>query len=639
MRNTNSLIINDEDKSDDENEISTSKKKPKQNIEQIEQKPLLGIKEERKINYERELSPDCFNGIDNAPSSILQNILKIKPNEILDLLIKSRKSFFMKVKTEKIMTWQKKQIDQPLLEMSDNYKKIALQIFRNLLSYMKDRKSTKKPILHARKFLKLTLHSNQLIKDEAFLQIYKQINNNTNYESKIRGYKFLAIVSSCFVPSKNIYDIILNFLFFENDKEKTDISITNHIKFIFARLLKTNEKQRKIIPCTEELEYIENLKSISIPLYFFEGNQTNINIESYTTVKDLKKKMMEFLDFNIQKSIYYCIYEIGIIDEVTYEKYIDDSEIVCDILAYWKSEKLKAEKKNKKVDFQFYLKLLIYYPFEETDEETISLVYFQTLYDVISGKFNLNTNKIIKLAGLQLLNDYGNEREDAYNNLKQNYKKYIPSNKINLMTKSQWIEKIMQFYSIISSFPKKESKWNYLEEIKEDKLYQTQQFEAKFNFSKSGTNDDNITDDCIIGFKPDGIIILDSERNEIVFYKYEIIMNWGISNNQFIICISNNDNDIRKVCFFTTQTKVIQNILEIYCNMIAGKDIKEIQNIIQLNEKKFEKIDSGNKGFRNSFLKKDFNNNNFEKSKFDEIDNSNLNENLVPLQEGMNELV
>jgi hypothetical protein len=207
------------------------------------------------------------------------------------------------------------------------------------------------------------------------------------------------------------------------------------------------------------------------------------------------------------------------------------------------------------------------------------------------------------------------------------------------MTKSQWIEKIMQFYSIISSFPKKESKWNYLEEIKEDKLYQTQQFEAKFNFSKSGTNDDNITDDCIIGFKPDGIIILDSERNEIVFYKYEIIMNWGISNNQFIICISNNDNDIRKVCFFTTQTKVIQNILEIYCNMIAGKDIKEIQNIIQLNEKKFEKIDSGNKGFRNSFLKKDFNNNNFEKSKFDEIDNSNLNENLVPLQEGMNELV
>ena len=120
----------------------------------------------------------------------------------------------MKVKTEKIMTWQKKQIDQPLLEMSDNYKKIALQIFRNLLSYMKDRKSTKKPILHARKFLKLTLHSNQLIKDEAFLQIYKQINNNTNYESKIRGYKFLAIVSSCFVPSKNIYNIILNFFIY-----------------------------------------------------------------------------------------------------------------------------------------------------------------------------------------------------------------------------------------------------------------------------------------------------------------------------------------------------------------------------------------------------------------------------------------
>ena len=537
----------------------------------------------------------------------------------------------MKVKTEKIMTWQKSQIDQPLLDMSENYKSIAIQIFRNLLSYMKDRKSTKKPILHARKFLKLTLHSNQLIKDEAFLQIYKQINNNHNYESKIRGYKFLAIVASCFVPSKNIYDIILNFLFFENDKEKTDISITNHIKFIFARLLKTNEKQRKIIPCTEELEYIENLKSISIPLYFFEGNQTNINIESYTTVKDLKKKMMEFLDFNIQKSIYYCIYEIGIIDEVTYEKYIDDSEIVCDILAYWKSEKLKAEKKNKKVDFNFYLKLLIYYPFEETDEETISLVYFQTLYDVISGKFNLNENKIIKLAGLQLLNEYGNEREDAYNNLKKNYKKYIPSNKINLMTKSQWIEKIMQFYSIISSFPKKDAKWNYLEELKEDKLYQTQQFHAKFNFQKSGTNEDNIPDDCLIGFKPNGIIILDNERNEIVFYKYEIILNWGISTDQFIICISNVDSDIKKVCFFTSQTKVIQHLIEIYCNIIAGKDIKEIQNIIQTYDKKFEKIDSGRKRFRTIYKKKEIRESKLSNNEEDSIVNEN--------SQGMSELI
>ena len=639
MKNTISLIINDEEKSDDENEISTSKKNRIKNIEQIEQKPLLSMKEERKINNERELSPDCLNGIENAPSYILNDILKIKPNEILDSLIKQRTSFFMKVKTEKILSWQKKELTQPLLEMNDNYKSISIQIFRNLLSYMKDRKSSKKPILHVRKFLKLTLHSNQIIKDEAYLQIYKQINNNQNYESKIRGYKFLAIISSCFVPSKNIYDIILNFLFFEKEKEKNDISIINHIKFIFARLLKTNEKERKNVPCTEELEYIENLKSIPIPLYFFEGNQTDINIESYTTVKDLKKKMMEFLDFNIQRNIYYSIYEIGNDDEGNYEKYIDDSEIVCDILAYWKSEKLKAEKKNKNVDFKFYLKLLIYYPFEEDDEDTVSLVYYQTIYDVISGKFNLNQNKIIKLAGLQLLNEYGNEREDAYNNLKKNYKKYIPSNKINLLTQSQWIEKIIQFYSIISSFPKKDAKWNYLEELKEDKLYQTQQFEAKFNFSKSGTNDDNITDDCIIGFKPDGILILDSERNEIVFYKYEIIMNWGISNNQFIICISTIDNNIRKVCFFTSQTKVIQNIIEIYCNIIAGKDMKEIQNIIKLNDKKFEKIDSGRKNFRNSFLKKDVNNNNFENIKIDEIDNSNFNEKLVPLHEGMNELI
>ena len=85
----------------------------------------------------------------------------------------------------------------------------------------------------------------------------------------------------------------------------------------------------------------------------------------------------------------------------------------------------------------------------------------------------------------------------------------------------------------------------------------------------------------MIGIKPEGIVILDKDRNEIVLYKYEVIMNWGISKDQFILCISKEDNDIRKVCFVTSQTKVIQTLVEIYCNILAGKTIKEIMEIIR----------------------------------------------------------
>lgn len=629
MRNI-PLIIEDEINNVNIEEISTSKTIKKEEMKKFEEEnPLIENIEKIMENREKELSPDCFSGADNAPSELLNKFINIDIN-ILTPLLNPRNSFFIKLSTEKIMSWQNKEIDIPFLKMTDNLKPISIQIFRNLLSYMKDRKSSKQPIFHIRKFLKLTLHSEQIIKDEAYIQIYKQLQHNKSYESLLRGWKFLAIISSCFVPSDNIYYLILNFLFFAM-QNNDDVSIVNHAKFIFVRMIRTKEKERKNVPCSEEIEYIENLKSISIPLYFFTGNQTNVNIESYTTVKDLKKKMMNFLEFNPQRSIYYSLYEIGKDDEGSYERFIDDSEIVCDILAFWKSEKLKAEKKNKSVDFKLYLKLLIYYPIEEEDYDTVTLLYYQTKFDVITGKFNLNANKIINLGGLQLLNEFGNEREEAYNYLKKNYEKYVPLNKLNLMTQSQWIEKIIEFYSSISSFPKKEAKWNYLEELKEDKLYQTQQFHAKFNFQKSGTNEDNIPDDCLIGFKPNGIIILDNERNEIVFYKYEIIMNWGISTDQFIICISNVDSDIKKVCFFTSQTKVIQHLIEIYCNIIAGKDIKEIQNIIQTYDKKFEKIDSGRKRFRTIYKKKEIRESKLSNNEEDSIVNEN--------SQGMSELI
>ena len=94
------------------------------------------------------------------------------------------------------MSWQNKEIDIPFLKMTDNLKPISIQIFRNLLSYMKDRKSSKQPIFHIRKFLKLTLHSEQIIKDEAYIQIYKQLDSMSQIDEKVT--KKIHLAPSCF---------------------------------------------------------------------------------------------------------------------------------------------------------------------------------------------------------------------------------------------------------------------------------------------------------------------------------------------------------------------------------------------------------------------------------------------------------
>jgi hypothetical protein len=540
-----------------------------------------------------ELSQDCYLGADAAPADLLKDIVNINPETILSPLLTIRKSCFKRMTAENILKYQKREISDPLLRMeTEDDAEASIQLFRNILSYMGDRKSSKTPVLHAKKIVKLVLIGNQILRDEAYLQIYKQLHSNSKYTSLMRGWKLMAIMASCFVPKNNdIYNFILNFLFFAMQNEK-DLQIVNHIKYIFVRMIRIKGKERHHIPSEEELSSIEKLVPIDLPVKFFTGTQTTIKVESYTTVRELKMELMNKLDFNIQRAIYYSIYEICEKKSGTEERFIDDSEKVCDILSVWNNEIEALKKKGETCKFHLYLKLLIYYPFSREDIDTLSVVYYQTAYDVISGKHPVDENKIIQLAAYQLVVEFDDDEDKTKKKLRENLHKYIPANKFNLMTEQEWKEKVFEQYKKVNDKNKNDCKWEYLQLLKDLTTYQMQQFNARFNEQKSGTNEDDIPSDCIIGLCPDGIKILDREHNEVVFYRYETIMNWGISKNQLIISISTSMNEIKRAGFFTSQTKVIQTLIEIHCNLLIGKTLRDVQDIVKNYDTKFESIDS-----------------------------------------------
>ena len=51
-------------------------------------------------------------------------------------------------------------------------------------------------------------------------------------------------------------------------------------------------------------------------------------------------------------------------------------------------------------------------------------------------------------------------------------------------------------------------------------------------------------------------------------------------------------NEIKRSGFYTSQTKVIQALIEIYCNLLIGKTIRDLQDVIKNYDTKFESIDS-----------------------------------------------
>ena len=174
-------------------------------------------------------------------------------------------------------------------------------------------------------------------------------------------------------------------------------------------MVKTEKQERKNIPCSEELEYIELMQPIPIVVYLFDGTKINLNIESYTSIKEVKEKTINHLFLDMQNSMNYCIYEVCTKSNGTEERFLDDNERVCDIIAVWKSEMDKDRKNKIESYFKFYFRILIFSPFEKDDTDTLEIVYNQNAYDVSAGRFPLKLANIITLVSLQLFIEYSED--------------------------------------------------------------------------------------------------------------------------------------------------------------------------------------------------------------------------------------
>ena len=160
-----------------------------------------------------ELSPDT----ENAEAQLDQEVLSAAQSTNLfeyeqAHLNKRYQGFFKAMTPDEILQWQDKAITKPLLKLPSSLEEISIQLFKNLRSYMGDRKSSKSPQLHAVKHTRLAMGSPEEVKDEAYIQVIKQITRNPNPESAQKGWNLFAIMASCYPPSLELYYALIHYL-------------------------------------------------------------------------------------------------------------------------------------------------------------------------------------------------------------------------------------------------------------------------------------------------------------------------------------------------------------------------------------------------------------------------------------------
>ena len=550
------------------------------------EKLTMQNREATKYDFDQmELSPDTENAEQILDPELISSAENTNLFEYEQIHLNKRyQGFFKSMNPEEIIKWQGSLLSKTLIRLPSSLEEIALQLFKNLMSYMGDRSSSKSPQLHVIKHTRLAMSSPEEVKDEAYLQVIKQITRNPNPTRCTRGWNLLAIMASCYPPSMELFHALIHYLL--DIIKSGDEDLSKRANYIAIRLSKTFESRRKISPSDLEIKHVEAMKPIVIQMNFFSGAATSCQVESYTTVRELKTIVMKKLSLNISRIPYFSIYEMCYKPDSIEERYLNEFEKVCDILSVWQKEIEAHKKKNINIEFKFFLKLLLYYDYNIEDLDSVTMTYVQTNFEVIKGRYNLTEDEIIDLGAVQLFIDYGHfPLEEIKSNIKEHIKKFVPSNKLKAKSESEWADKILERFNNTNMYKSKlEAKNAYLDIMKKNELFQSCQFLCTYssklntanNNSERVANPCHIPEECIVAVKPTEIIITDIGRNRIYSMPLTSIASWGVNSETFVIVEKKGEKEYNKSYFNCNQPKLFKIIIDSYTNILVGKNMVEI---------------------------------------------------------------
>jgi len=471
---------------------------------------------------------------------------------------------------QKIMKFKKSLIKKALLKQNRHLDDAAVQAFKNVMSYMGDRKSSKAPMEHAIKLLRNVMASPAGLRDEVFLQLCKQTTDNPRDSSTLLGWELITFCLACFPPSKPLKKFLT--AYFTENKESTEKTgpAADQIKKFATEALSSLDRimalgQRKEVPCTAELDSLKKLKGVSIRVYFLDNTFKTLVVDSFNLASDVT-------DMMIKKVGLTCTLPFALYEQAETERVINPKERVLDLMARW--EHLGAESPEKKEQaskyrFLFKAKLVLKADNQlvKSDNEAINLLYMQSVHDVISAKYPVKENHLTILAALQLQATFGDYHPDMHGHgwLLDKLEQFIPSTILDhknpkklQVQRNEWEQKIISKYEKITGFTSLEAKLNYLDYVQEWPVYGVTLFLVEQRQFK------DYPSPLLLGLTCEGALLMHPDNRSILDnYAYTDIVTWGHSDEKFILVVGNVVQQ-RKLVFKTTQGNIMNGLVHDY---------------------------------------------------------------------------
>ncbi|EEB17358.1 myosin VII, putative [Pediculus humanus corporis] len=421
-------------------------------------------------------------------------------------------------------------IKQPLLKKllcKDELSEEACYAFTAVLKYMGDLPSKRPRITneYTDQIFDGPL-KHEILRDEIYCQIMKQLTDNRNRISEERGWELMWLATGLFACSQNLLKELSMFLRTRRHPISQDS---------FQRLQKTlRNGQRKYPPHQVEVEAIQHKTTqIFHKVYFPDDTDEAFEVDSSTKAKDFCHNISQRL--NLRSSEGFSLF-VKIADKVIS---VPEGDFFFDFVRHltdWiKKARPSRDGTTPQFTYQvFFMKKLWTNTVPGKDRNAdIIFHYHQELPKLLRGYHKCTKEEASRLAALAYRVRFGESKQELQT-IPQRLRDLLPSDLIKAQSANDWKRSIVTSYNQDAGMSSEDAKITFLKIT-----YRWPTFGSAF-FEVKQTTEPNYPELLLIAINKHGVSLIHPQTKEIlVTHPFTRISNWSSGNTYFHMTIGN----------------------------------------------------------------------------------------------------
>ncbi|XP_069501807.1 unconventional myosin-XV isoform X2 [Ambystoma mexicanum] len=399
-------------------------------------------------------------------------------------------------------------IQESLIEFSDNsMNKIASDMFQGIMKFMGDQPLKGQPELDVVCFILKVCGDNEVMKDEGYCQIIKQITDNTSSktDSCQRGWRLLYILTAYYKCSEVLKPYL--FRYFQDICRSPGLHFQGIAKACEQNLRKTLQfGGRREFPSGMELKAMVAGRSSKRQLFMLPGGiERHLKIKTCSVAFDVMEEVCNEMALN--KTEAYDEYAIfAVTNRGQNVRPLNRREYILDVA---------TEMEQVDGNYMFWFRRVIWaQPLKFESELFVTMHYNQVLPDYLKGLFNILPHKqpteqqfqqTSRLAALQ-----HRAKDSIYLPTIREVQDYVPGQFYKMLKPQPWLNMVMQHMQQIQALSPHQARAQFL-----GLLNAYPMFGSSFFYIQSCSNN-AIVSPCILAVNQNGLNFLNKETHELI---------------------------------------------------------------------------------------------------------------------------